>query len=410
MYMLVLLTTLIVVAMCVTGLELQRVGQRTNVLWEQASEARLLAQSAAEMGIEQTYRDSSWRKKVSGPLGPFSLGHGKATVELSDPVDGDIGNNADDAVLIRGTATVGGATQHVEVTLDAFHPPMGCLQRAVWTGGTLNFATAVVSATQTVGSNGSVAAVGSSITAPVEAVAVVTGGTYNSGTRAGVSVREMPDSSVLDYYTSHGTNISNSGLPLLNLLLGVLGGRKISKFVLSPGSNPWGSTNMEGIYVIDMGGVDIEIRDCRIYGTLVIKNAGPGTILKGSVLGEPSQPGFPILIVQGNLTIATSAAPLDEASLSTNFNPASTPYQGASNATTTDKYPSALNGLVYCTGTLTTSGQVTVKGALIAGAAATVGGAVSITYDPVYESIAPPGFRTTTQMIVRHGSWRRTVD
>lgn len=406
-YALVLITVMVVVCMCVTGMEIQTVARKQGGLWQDALEARLIARSAAEMAIERTYSVPAWRALSAGWTGAYSLGRGTGTAQMSDPIDGNLNNNSSDPVVVVGRGVVGEATQQVQVTLDAFFPAMTSLQRAMHVGGTLTFTNASVWATDVIGTNMLATAANSSINAPVYAVTPVAGGTYSAGSKSGQALCEMPDATVGDYYLAKGTRIASSSLAVLNVLTG---SKKMNNFVLSPGSNPWGSVNADGIYIIDMLGKDLEISDCRIRGTLLILNPGLNTTVLGSVLWEPATPGFPLLVVMGGLTLNTSSTPLSEASLAYNFNPASTPYQGQSDSANDDVYPSVLAGLVYCSGSMTISGQVNVRGAVIAGVAATVNGALSIAYDPVYFTAAPPGFRSAPQMVVRPGSWRRLVD
>jgi hypothetical protein len=67
--------------------------------------------------------------------------------------------------------------------------------------------------------------------------------------------------------------------------------------VLNPNSNPFGSPNADGIYVIDCGNASLVIERCRIQGTLVILNPGPNSAIEGPINWEPARAGYPSLLV-----------------------------------------------------------------------------------------------------------------
>jgi hypothetical protein len=94
--------------------------------------------------------------------------------------------------------------------------------------------------------------------------------------------------------------------------------RLLERVRLSPDANPFGGTS-GGVYLIDLGGEDLVIRDCVIEGTLILRNPGPQTRIEGSVAWRPVDPGDPILIVEGGTTptiaIATDEVPLAEQTL-----------------------------------------------------------------------------------------------
>jgi hypothetical protein len=147
---------------------------------------------------------------------------------------------------------------------------------------------------------------------------------------------------------------------------------------------------------------------------LVLLNTS-GVTISGQISMEPAVKGYPCLMVQGHLTWSTTSAALSEAGPpATNFNPAGVPYPynygaggGTSNATTGDSFPSQINGLVYCTGNLSTNNQpVQNKGVLIAGGSWSNGASnFVLTWDPYYTMYPPPGFYTYV-WTPNAGTWR----
>ena len=189
----------------------------------------------------------------------------------------------------------------------------------------------------------------------------------------------------------------------------------IDRKLISPASNPLGSTNAQGIYVLNCGGEDIYIGNSRIAGTLVLLSPGPGTTIKGPVVWEAAVANYPALLTDGTINIAFTAAALSESTLNMNFNPASTPFPylgGTSNATSTDTYPSSIRGLVYSKSGLNFSNAPSVSGVVIANNAITVASsALNLSYGNTYVTNPPPGFGSgMTTMQVVPGTWRRVVN
>src|SRR5687767_14232573 len=102
----------------------------------------------------------------------------------------------------------------------------------------------------------------------------------------------MPGASVFSYYVNpaNGTAISAT-------LISLVGDIVIDGKLLSPDNNPWGlEKNANGIYWVNCGGRRVVIRDSRILGTLVLRDANEVTV-EGSVHWEPAVEGYPALLV-----------------------------------------------------------------------------------------------------------------
>jgi hypothetical protein len=183
--------------------------------------------------------------------------------------------------------------------------------------------------------------------------------------------------------------------------------------LISPTANPFtGGTNANGIYVVNCAGGAMQIDTCRIVGTLVLLNAGSVTIMN-QVNWEPAVKGLPCLLVQGPIAWNTTNAALSETTALVNFNPSTTPYPylggqagGTFNSNTTDTFPCQINGLVYCTGNLSTSNNpIQNKGVLVAGGTWSPGGTINLNYDPAFFASPPWGFGATV-MLAKTGTWR----
>jgi hypothetical protein len=394
-------TVVVVTAIAITGVALMRLQRRVTEATLDLVEARSVAQTGIEYAAQQIDANSSWRAAAAasgGDLGIITVGRGNVHMTLVDPVDGNFTNSASDPVDILSTATVGAASQQYKARLTPTSVPLTCLGAGIVSAGNVVIAGAVTFGTDRLFSNGTVSASASRVWLPVEANGSISGSTYNSTTTTGKAVRQLPGASVFDYYKSIGTQFNTSNMS----------GRRIELCVFSPGNNPYGNhaTNANGIYWIDCGGQDFVIQNCRIVGTLVLLNASSATMVAGSVCWEPAVPGLPALLIQTtSLSIATASTPLSEAGVAVNFNPASTPYNGVSNTTTTDSYPSRIKGLVYCTGDVTIDGEASIDGALVVGGSLYNNQSLTVIYDDRYYYSPPPGFAASTVMTLVPGSY-----
>jgi hypothetical protein len=201
------------------------------------------------------------------------------------------------------------------------------------------------------------------------------------------------------------------------------GVKTIHRKVLSPSNNPFGSgtTNTDGIYVIDCSGGKISIRDSRIFGTLVLLNQNEGgSEVAGSihwapavVSADPTVTNLPALLSNKELRLFFTNTALGETALNANFNPSGTPYFGSTDSDKTDTYPSLINGLIYSEKDIElTDYQPTIKGVLVSDNNIIAKDATSVfEYDPLYyERNAPPGFQASPTYYIVPNSYRQVVD
>lgn len=371
------------------------------------AEARQYAASAVELARWWIAQDPNWRKnRVNGVwCANQPIGRGRYTVQVVN-LNGPLNNSETDPVIVTATGVSGQARQKVQATLAAKVAPLTCLNAAVSTGGTITLSGATIPGlNQKVASNAGVMASNADVYANVEAVGTVQGSTYYAATTMGVTARVLPSTGVFDYYLSAGTTINRGSLPIED------GSRMIKQVLLSPARNPFGgATNPQGIYIIDCQGADVDIRDCRIVGTLVLLNPGAGSLIESEVNWCPAVSGFPCLLVRGNMALNLNNGTLKESS-SLNYNPPGTPYpwpSGATNTTGADAYPSQISGLVYISGNVTTAKSPTFS-LLICGGTLTSQDSLCPSYDPAYYRTPPPGFRTI-QMVVAPNGLKQVVD
>ena len=158
------------------------------------------------------------------------------------------------------------------------------------------------------------------------------------------------------------------------------------------------------------------MHDCRIVGTLVVLNPGPGTDFgrTNTVNWEPAVPNYPALLVSGNIEISITAGTLYETSQSGSYNPPGTPYEGfavTEDADDADTYPSVIKGLVYVSGNLQTRNHLVLDGVLVVGGSLdATAGDISLTYQPTFLNNPPPGFGSAGTMAVSPGTWQRVVN
>ena len=119
-YLIVLSVSMIVLVIGLSGLMVSRIEQRSASAVSDMTQARLHAVAAVEMGMFQIEDyPSSWRDRFDAGILPtdMPLGNGTLTLQVVDPVDGDLTNNETDPVLCTGIGIEGGARHKLQVTI-----------------------------------------------------------------------------------------------------------------------------------------------------------------------------------------------------------------------------------------------------------------------------------------------------
>lgn len=404
LYIAVLMTTTIVAviglaASSVAHLEMNSVAQSSDVVQSLA-----LARAAVEEALLRLNNDPSWRTtythNVEAPNPAEAVSSGTIAFKLLDS-DGNLADDVSDSIELVGIGRVGATTSVERVRLYPTGQALTCLEASLCCEAQIKPAfSADVTTNQFVSSNNNVDAssTGCSIVGSAQAVNSILG-TITGTSTTGITPRQMPGSDVFDYYKDNGTWIDYSSLP----------SGKIENAVLSPASNPFGMmTNAEGIYVIDCGGQNVEIKNSRIVGTVVLLNPGTNCQVTNSVRWDAVVANFPALLVDGNIALRHGSGNLDENTLSTNFNPVGTGYGGSEDSDTTDTYPSEIRGLVFVNGQLAnnSSGGNPVNGVVVC-QSMKLWSSCTFTYRSTFLDYPPPGFSSGNPMRISPGSWQK---
>jgi len=411
MYVIALATSIAVTVIGLSALAVVRVERDIYAGSGDRVSARFLARTGIEMALHDIESDTAWRSnRVPGTwITNRLLNGGRFSVIATDPIDANFANNDGDPVLLTGIGIFGPATYKMEVEAQAKLVALTCIDDVTWCAGTdLTFASgSTTTADKMMAANNIATALKSAIVnADVEAVNKITGLGFTRNTVVGVIPRTLPDpTTVFDYYVTNGTAISVASLPIMG------GGYRLERIVLSPASNPYGTTNAQGIYVIDCGGASIYVSTLRIVGTLVLLNAGLNSSVSDAINWEPAVANLPTLLVQGNLAMTFSAsAKLNESMSNANYNPIGTPYLEISDSLMDDIYPTVMNGLIYASGNLAIGGTPNFAGLAISGGSSSFSGTVNVTYQNTYRNDPPPGFYEIARMKPSSGTFQRVVN
>ncbi len=392
-YFAVLGLAMVTGAMAIGALLQARGQDRVARIGQDASTARELSVAGISYAMGVMNTDRAWRSKKGATwFSNVSIGGGRVTLTATTSAGGTSTMELD-PVIVTSTAQFGAITRATRVTILPTTVAAGGLGASIACGGTMTITGATVSgSTVPIYSAGNISATGATMNVPVQSARTASGGLYLSGSTSNVSARTIPESGVVAYYTQIGTPIPRASLPQL------LGTIVANRFLLSPNSNPFGTAlNPRGVYVVDLAGANLTISNCRVVGTLVLRNAGTVTISRAPLF-EPAEASRPVLIVQGNVVINTSAATLNESGVlleaDVNFNPEGTPFPftgGSMDADMIDTYVHGINGLVYAEGNIAVRGTARVR-QIIAARNVSLEGTLTLNPDPTLATTPPPGF------------------
>lgn len=408
-------------------------------LTAQSERARADAQSAIEFAVAVLGQDpagTTWRTSSALAYTDkryFGDDASVVSIAISDPGDNDLSDSMYDPVTVDVSAVADPCQQDYQLTLTPSASPLSCLDFAVTVAGSVSklgtgdiYTSGAVSAGKAWevdsdarpdvgGTLGLVARAAAPFAEPVLVWRAFPGGTQKaaqaqtlmSSGRSGVPYdpgtmeSTIPNrTDIAKYYVGIGTSISYSSLS----------GGAVRDCVLSAAKNPYGATNAKGVYVIDCGGSDLTVRNCRISGTLVVLNAGAGSLIRDGInLEAPS--GQPALVVVGSMTFSFPASDIKESEADINLNPSGSPYDGSADSDKSDQYASWIKGPVFISGDLSiaTSGHATVYGSVVVGGNLSIqsSGELRVLYHKPLENI--PGFCRVTGMALQAGSLKRVV-
>jgi len=402
-YLHVLASSLLVSVLGLGALLTARLQGRVCRLTRDSAVARTCAVSAVELGLLEIKQDTGWR--TTWPNGTWMqnipLGSGTFTLQGTDPADSDLTDSDSDVVILTGLGVSGLARHKVQVTVVPVIKPIEALATCLDASGALQVTSGnkITATGAPVATNAQLTYVGTiDGTAEAQSLGTHTGTITGGAPLVPGPVRRMPASDVISRYAAKATAVSYSATR--------------EKFVLGPGANPYGSTDPNGLYVINTNNASITIQKCRIWGTLVVL-AGTGTVtVNDPVLIQNYRSDFPALLVSGNLIIKNTSAStqLTESGCSTNFNPSTVPYNGASDTDKTDSYPNEIDGLVHVDGTLSLQLTAKIVGAVICNGTVTCAGTNTIAYTSSLYTCPPKWYTYVSGMMLSPGSWTQLVD
>lgn len=373
--------------------------------------ARLLARSGVELGIAQINSDPDWQANIvhgaEHPAGGVSADGGTMTWQLENEPGGN-------GKLLTGIGRSGEAEYRLQVKVGT--GGVNSVGAPLLVGGTLWVGNYTTSEDLTVNDgdircNSTITNWGT-LSGNLEAQGFNNSGTHNGTATVPGAIHQLPDpQQVFDYYVAEGTLLPNGSLDDGE------GGLRIVSRLLSPSSNPWGTPNPHGIYVVNAGGKSLSLQRLRVVGTLVVINGGTGwneTKIQKEVNFEPAYPNYPSLMIQGDVDIKINDLDLSETDAARNFNPPGTPWQTNTDSDLSDTYPSRMSGVVYCSGNVTLDGGNIGDSFLLQGVLICGGNLVlekecqaSIDLDPVPAGNPPPGFGTSASGEITPGTWHR---
>ena len=366
--------------------------------------AQALAFSAAEHALTRITDTGNWRAAFNGVTTTKSLGRGTFQWRLVDETDGDLTDEDSDPVVLLAGATVNRASYSLKVDLGMASVSLEALSTCmasdakvdVKSGDKARFTGAPLYGNDQVKVSGR-------LYGDVFANEVTGGGTIYGTVTTPSPETAMPPSGVFDSYVAKATTIPLSG--------GGGSSNTLEEFVLSPSSNPWGSTNADGVYYIDTGSKDLIIKKARIYGTLVIRSGSKEVRLEDAVFVKNYRGDYPALIVDGRVELKykSDSYGLRESSCGTNFNPPGTPYDGGTDYDKWDTYPNEVQGLVHVTGKLYLKETARVRGVVICENQVTFEGYNEIIHDPSIPANPPVGYSSGGSE-PRITAWTRSVE
>jgi len=397
----VLASSLLVTILGLGSLLAVRLQMRSVRLHRDIAEARVSSASAIQVGLWCIKQDANWR--TTRPNGVWlqdkQLGAGRFTLEGVDPADGVLSDSQYEPIVLTGTGTKGAARHKTELTLVPVIKPMEVLTTclhgstlvSVSSGKLITLVGAPLSTNGQLTNNGT-------IDGNIQANTFAGAGTITGTTTLGGPTKPMPPTSLITSYASKATTVAYSG--------------DIDKAVLAPGCNPWGSTDPNGLYVLDTGGKAITIKNTRIYGTLVINAPNKTVTLDGAMFCQNYNSQFPTLLVNGNLVIKCTSASttLSESTNAKNYNPIGAPYNGVTDTDIADTYPNEIRGLIHVHGSITLQDSARIVGTIVCEGVVSCEGTNAITYDPSLAACPPNGYTRVDGMAISPGSWRQVVD
>jgi hypothetical protein len=308
-YLLVLGLGLILTVIGVTVVAVGRVSARSMNESRDWAEAQTLAFSAVERGLAQMNAATDWRKTFDGKTTQGNCGRGSVSWRVVDEGDGSLTDGANDPCTVYATGTVGRAVCALQVHMAMVAGPLPSLKTALTAKGgvTITSGDTLTLVGGGLASNGTVTVTkNAKIAGDVQAkILSLNSRATLTGTRnVPGPTMTMPDSGVFAFYKNLATPVGPTSSWWWWQAY-------MTNVNLNPTSNPQGAANVDGVYYIDSGGVDLYLDHCNFQGTLVV-DCAPGTLYLGAGTKiDNYRADYPALIVNGDtvMNFATEGQP-----------------------------------------------------------------------------------------------------
>ena len=409
--MAVLAVTSLLVITGLAGIAVQRARLGTVMTQGDSARARALAEGAVGLAMREMSENDGWRSEMGGLWLDGGRWDGSSTVSaaVEDPADGSLTDDASEAVRIVGTGQVNGARQTVSAMADGIARGYRVLGSAAHAGGVMRVDSDEMSADRALTTNtGWVGPDGGSGASGTGTLSMDSG----EDVEVGVVGWEIPSVTHLsELLILSGTAIDYADLD----------GGKIDGVVLSADHNPYGDENPAGIYFIDAGGDNVEVRGSVLVATLIVLNGGPGSKIKDDVSWASPSDRLPSMVWDGRLEIdLKDGEKLDMDDLAggstwTLSGEAEVKVEGGGFIRVTTGPSDAtvergLSGIFLSGDDTVVKEHLELEGVLISG------GTLRFDTDPVtlsegvdYVETPPIGMTGWYEMVLRAGSWERVV-
>ena len=362
------------------------------------TQSRRLAFSAAQHALARLTEEalaSPSSNSLSVTDFSTTIEGGKMSWRIRRP-DGSVPTSRDDDLVLDASGAKGIAAYYQRGVLRTTRTPHDYLSSAlhcmsavtVHSSSRIAFVGAPLTSAVSVGNS-------SIIHGDIRTLAHLPAHTCSGTITIAVETYDSPRSGIVDDYWSKATPLTSAT-------------SSIYKVVITPDLNPFGATNADGLYAWDLKS-SATLADSRILGTLIVRTNGHTLTVSDSVLIENFRAEYPALIVDGDADLEFDGGDglLSEANLGMNLNPTGAPYEGITDADTSDSYPSQLRGFVHITDDLTVTDTARVKGACLVNGTASIRDEVVFAHDSAIVDTPPIGYGDVTAFTIAPGSWQR---
>ncbi len=240
-------------------------------------------------------------------------------------------------------------------------------------------------------------------------------GTINGTITAPAPAKTIPSTSIFNTYLANATTIPTSaaagGQFSPGLLTGGASGYVPSAWGISPDAN--------GLYYLqlpDTGTVYINAGryNCSLLIDAAAGNSNQALYIHNEVLWQPWRSDYPALIVRGVKTVhfqgslsSLNENPSASPTVGMNLNPPGSPYNGVTNSTLSDSYPSELDGLYHVMGATRVylDANTYIHGTLVTDGTLHTTAACAVSSDPALWTNPPKCYTKGNQVAPVPGTW-----